>query len=130
MIRRLIPILLCSAVAVFGSSLARAIQPPGQESCAQDHDVWVGSALKKMESVKPGMNREELLKVFTVEGGLSTRLHRTFVSRECSFFKVDVDFRAVGQPDRDDDLGVDPVEGKRDTIVKISRPYLQFTIAD
>ncbi|HXM03270.1 MAG TPA: hypothetical protein VN939_11745, partial [Chthoniobacterales bacterium] len=94
------------------------------------HDAWVGSALKKMESVKPGMNREELLKVFTVEGGLSTRLHRTFVSRECSFFKVDVDFRAVGQPDRDDDLGVDPVEGKRDTIVKISRPYLQFTIAD
>ena len=47
------------------------------------------------------MTREELMKVFRTEGGLSTGLHRTFVSRECPYFKGDVEFRAGGRPDRD-----------------------------
>jgi len=76
------------------------------------------------------MTREELMKVFRTEGGLSTGLHRTFVSRECPYFKVDVEFRAVGRPDRDSDGRVTLEEDARDIIVKISRPYLQFSIVD
>ena len=76
------------------------------------------------------MTREELMKVFRTEGGLSTGLHRTFVSRECPYFKVDVEFRAVGRPDRDSDGRVTLEEDARDVIVQISRPYLQFSIAD
>jgi hypothetical protein len=83
-----------------------------------------------MESIRPGMAREELMKVFRTEGGLSTGLHRTFVSRECPYFKVDVQFRAVGRPDRDSDGRVTLEEDARDIIVKISRPYLQFSIVD
>ena len=76
------------------------------------------------------MTREELMKVFGTEGGLSTGLHRTFVSRECPYFKVDVEFRAVGRPDRDSGGRVTLEEDARDIIVKISRPYLQFSIVD
>ena len=70
------------------------------------------------------------LKVFTTEGGLSTGLQRTFVSRDCPYFKVDVEFKAVGRSNRDDGGRVTLVEGNQDTIVKISRPYLQFNIQD
>jgi hypothetical protein len=68
------------------------------------------------------MTREELLGVFTVEGGLSTPMHRTFVSRDCPYFKVNVEFRrAAARPERDwrD-------EDPSDVILTISGPYLQF----
>ena len=68
--------------------------------------------------------------LFTTEGGLSTGLRRTFVSRDCPYFKVDVEFQAVGRPDRDGNGRVTLVEDGQDIIQKISRPYLQFTIAD
>jgi hypothetical protein len=83
-----------------------------------------------MESIRPGMTREELMEIFRTEGGLSTGLRRTFVSRECPYFKVDVQFRAVGRPDRDSDGRVTLEEDARDIIVQVSRPYLQFSIAD
>ena len=76
------------------------------------------------------MTRQALLAVFTTEGGLSTGLQRTFVSRDCPYFKVDVEFQAVGRPNRDGNGRVTLVEYSQDIIVKISRPYLQFTIAD
>ncbi len=76
------------------------------------------------------MTRGELLKVFTTEGGLSTGLHRIFIGRDCSYFKLDIDFEAVGRPGRDDDGRVTLVEDSRDIIVKVSRPYLQFSITD
>jgi hypothetical protein len=76
------------------------------------------------------MTREDLLKVFTTEGGLSTGLRRTFVSRDCPYFKVDVQFEAVGRPSRDAGGRVTLEEGKQDIIVQISRPYLQFTVSD
>ena len=76
------------------------------------------------------MTRDALLTIFTTEGGLSTGLRRTYVSRDCRFFKVDVEFQAVGRPPRDREGRVTLVEDGRDIIAKISRPYLQFTIAD
>ena len=60
---------------------------------------WVAEALKRIETIKPGMTSEDLFKVFTTEGGLSTGLRRTFVSRDCPYFKIDVQFEAVGRPE-------------------------------
>ncbi|MEI9974358.1 MAG: hypothetical protein WDO73_21310 [Ignavibacteriota bacterium] len=88
-----------------------------------------------------GMTRHALLTVFAREGGLSTGLRRTFVSRDCPYFKVDVDFKAVGRPDRDRQGRVTLVEDDRDLIVKIpprrrnlwvnipQKPALNFTAA-
>jgi hypothetical protein len=83
-----------------------------------------------MEMIKPGMTRRTLLTVFTTEGGLSTGLQRTFVSRDCPYFKVDVEFQAVGRSDRDDEGRVTLVEGDADIIRKVSTPYLQFSVMD
>jgi hypothetical protein len=83
-----------------------------------------------MKRVKPGMTRSDLLSVFAMEGGLSFGLQRTFVSQDCPYFKVDVTFRAVGRPDRDQEGRVTLIEDPRDEILSMSRPYLAYAVAD
>ena len=112
------------AIGLQASPMARQ----GQD--LQAHVAWVGQVFKRLQTIKPGMTRENLLTVFTTEGGLSTGLQRTFVSRDCPYFKVDVEFQAVGRPNRDEDGRVTLVEADEDLITKISRPYLQFGVMD
>jgi hypothetical protein len=83
-----------------------------------------------MEKVKVGMTRADLSKVFTKEGGLSTALNRTYVYRECPYIKVDVEFEPVGRPARDAEGRVTRIEADSDVIKKISKPYLEWSIAD
>jgi len=107
-----------------------AVLSNGDDEATQKHVAWVIEVLKRMQTIIPGMTRDALYRVFTTEGGLSTGLQRTFVSRDCPCFKVDVEFQAVGRPDRDGNGRVTLVEDGRDLIHKISRPYLQFSIMD
>lgn len=130
MLKRFAALVLPLVIVCAASFSVRRTKASSQEPCLEEHQVWVGHALEKMEAIKPGMTRNDLLKVFRTEGGLSTGLHRTFVNRDCTFFKVDVEFEAVGRQSRDNDGRVTLEEDPRDVIVKISRPYLQFSIAD
>jgi hypothetical protein len=79
--------------AMFSICLNRA-EASGRASVS-DHADWVAQVLRRMQDMRPGMTRAALLLTFTTEGGLSKGLQRTFVSRDCSYFKVDVTFRAV-----------------------------------
>jgi hypothetical protein len=88
------------------------------------HTEWIGKSLKEMQTIKEGMTREELLKVFQEEGGISTRTQRRYVYRECPYIKVDVEFEPVGS--RQDKL----TEYPKDKIVKMSKPFLEFPIRD
>jgi hypothetical protein len=101
MIRRLFILVSLSVIFIGSSVFVRPTQSASQEPCAQDRNVWVTNALEKIESIKPGTTRQDLLKVFKSEGGLSTGLRRTFVSRDCPYFKVVVEFKAATGPDRD-----------------------------
>ena len=106
------------------------VRAASSTQASTDHVAWVAQVLTRIETIKPGMTRQQLLTVFTTEGGLSTALSRTFVTRECPYFKVDVEFKAAGRPDRDAEGRVTGVEGDRDIIVRISKPYLQFAVMD
>ena len=130
MIRPLLLLTFLSILTISGSTFDRLTNSASQDPCAQTHGAWVTHTLQKMETIKPGMTREDLLMVFTTEGGLSTGLHRTFVSRDCPDFEVDVEFEAVGRPNRDKEGRVTLDEASRDIVVKVSRPYLQFSITD
>jgi hypothetical protein len=96
----------------------------GRSQEEQGHVKWVEASLREMETIKVGMTRADLLKVFMEEGGISTRTQRTYVYRHCSYFKVTVEFK--------------PVENERgflgdpstDKIVKISEPFLQWSVLD
>jgi hypothetical protein len=82
----------------------------------------IASVLKQCQTIKPGMTRAELSKVFSTEGGLSTVTHRSYVYRDCPYVKVDVDFApSVAKQD---------VERPTDVVTRISKPYLGWSIAD
>jgi hypothetical protein len=90
--------------------------------------IWVAQALARMLTIQAGMTRGDLLKVFTTEGGISNRFHRTYISRDCPYFKVDVELKEVGPDPNGAQLPFG--ESPADIILKISRPYLDFSIMD
>jgi hypothetical protein len=91
---------------------------------ASDLTKQISAILTECQKIKPGMTRAELLKVFTTEGGLSSAMHRTLVYRGCPYIKVDVDFTLSDSKQN----AVD--EQPADTINKISKPYLDWSICD
>lgn len=86
---------------------------------------WVAKSLREMQTIKVGMTRAQLTKVFTTEGGLSTREWRRYVYRECRYIKVDVKFKPVGTSKK-----YPHAESRNDVITKISQPFLEWSIMD
>lgn len=84
----------------------------------------ISDVLAECKKIVPGATRAELLKIFTTEGGISTAKHRTFVHRRCPYIKVDVDFTLSDSKQS----AVD--ERPNDTVSKISKPYLEWSIGD
>lgn len=123
------PILVLT-VLMLGAVAKPCVGRVQRQDAGPEHVRWVASVLKQIETITPGMTRGQLQTVFATEGGLSTGLRRTYVTRECPYFKIDVEFRAVGRPERDKDGRVTLLEDDRDIIIKVSRPYLQFSILD
>jgi hypothetical protein len=85
---------------------------------------WVADSLREMQTVKAGMTRAELLRVFEEEGGLSTRTEQRFAYRDCPLIKVNVKFEAVGAADEVH------TKSPNDTIREISPPFLEWSIGD
>lgn len=88
------------------------------------HSEWLAQVMKEIATIEPGMTRKDLLKVFEEEGGLSTRTQRRYVYRGSRYIKVDVTFEAVGKPE------AQRAESPKDKIVKISKPFLEWSILD
>lgn len=88
-----------------------------------EHMQWIASVIDSIHTIKPGMTRADLLKVFTTEGGMSTRQHRTYVYKGCGYIKVEVEFRPI----QDTQSGA---EMPTDRIISISQPFLEYSIAD
>ncbi len=102
------------------TSTGRRLEPvtlPGEPVIDWGHTQWVGNVLAWIATIKPGMTRSDLLRVFTTEGGLSTRTHRTYVLKQCPIIKVDVDFSISGNE-------------AADKITQISKPYLDYSVYD
>lgn len=122
-------LLMSGGLAFIGFPLQQTGNEIGS-STRDQHNRWVGEALTRMLSIKPGMTRKALLAVFTQEGGLSTALERVYVSQDCAYFKVRVRFRAVGRDAHDNTGRETSIEDERDVIVSVSEPFLQFSICD
>jgi hypothetical protein len=100
-----------------------------------DHVAWVSDVLKRMKTIKPGMTRKALLDVFYLDGGLhplpklGTRIQTgRFVSRDCSYFKVDVELQIA--PPEYSEGRLKFQEDPQDIILTISKPYLEHPIWD
>ena len=87
---------------------------------AVSHQMWVEHSLHAMSTIKVGMTRQQLMKVFTWPGGAwsYSRTRQTFAYQDCPNFLVDVEFKSVGA------LQKGWLESPHDRIVKISKPYI------
>src|SRR5688572_17276559 len=99
-----------------------------QSKSEQEFARRVSDAIRETSTVTAGMTRGDLMRVFTVEGGLSTRGQRTYVYRACPYIKVDVEFEVEHL--RDPQGRIPLPESETDVIRSISRPYLAWPIID
>ena len=85
------------------------------------HQVWVEQSLRTMNTIKVGMTRRQLMKVFTYPDGLwsVSRTRQTFAYRDCPSFLINVEFKPVGT------LKPGMRESADDRITKISKPYIE-----
>ena len=88
----------------------------------------ISEAILETSAITVGMSRGDLARVFTTEGGLSTRAQRTYVYRRCPYIKVDVEFEVEHL--RDSEGRVSRPEADDDVIKRISRPYLAWSVTD
>jgi hypothetical protein len=111
------------AISLVVAGLTVFARSGAQSHDAMSHSEWIAQSLKEMETIKVGMTRADLLRVFREEGGLSTRTQRRYVYRECLYIKVAVEFEPV------ETTAVLPENGK-DKIVKISQPFIERSVID
>lgn len=116
-------LVVSSAISIV---LLTMIVSPSAQTPAKtiSHSDWVARSLTRIQTITIGMTRGDLLKLFTVEGGVSNRTTRTYVFRECRYIKVDVGFEPVGMPK--DKL----TEHMEDRITRVSKPYLEQSVID
>ena len=119
-----------SLLAGFVAPTSLGVQSLAQGTSDESNIQWVQRLLAEMSRIRPGMRRTDLLTMFTTEGGLSTGVERTYVNRQCPYFKVDVTFQAVGRPKTDRQERVTLGEDGRDQILTISRSCLAFSVMD
>lgn len=98
--------------------------PSSGPASSDEHTEWIAKSLKEIENVKLGTTRDDLLKVFKEEGGISTRTWQRYAYHDCPYIKVDVEFEPVGETENK------MLRSPRDTITKISKPYLEWSIVD
>lgn len=101
-----------------------AVLPSLDSRGPDEHTAWIAKSLKEIEGLKIGMTRADLLKVFKEEGGISTRTWRRYAYRDCAYIKVDVEFEPVGE------LENKMRQSPEDKIIKISKPFLEWSIMD
>ena len=81
----------------------------------------VSAAMIKIQAIKPGQTRKDLLKLFVPDGGITIPPRGRFDYLGCFAIKIDVDFKIVG-PDK--------FQNPTDVILKISKPYLETPFVD
>ena len=121
--RGLVVLLLFAASVVLGQEGIGPVQRCFETD--QEHTQWIDTVMRSILTIKPGMTRKDLFKVFKEEGGLSWRTQRKYVYKECPYIKVDVEFTPVGNEDNPR-----AEEMPEDKITSISRPYLEYSITD
>jgi hypothetical protein len=84
-----------------------------------------------MRTIKAGMTRADLSKLFDTDGGLQTG--QVFIFRDCPYFKVSVEWEPSGRVPTGTSLDARRalIEGQPGDVIKtISRPYLEFAKID
>ena len=125
-------VILSVVCALFTLSASSSLPQPDR-----NHDLWLQERYFEATSIKEGMTRAELLKIFRMDGGLQTLLPTRYVLKSSSFIKVDVEFDVpTGSKVLPEDLRFEMdslkesskyqfVSNDKLKIARISRPYVE-----
>lgn len=104
--------------------LAPGIHSGTQTANDQANQRWLEERYKEATSIKAGMTRADLLKLFEEDGGLQSIPASRYVLKCCQLIQIEVKF--------DSGYGVNykPTPDENLKIVEVSRPYLQRMAAD
>jgi len=117
------PVRLVVACFLLLSTLLTYAQTSDRTSSGDDGQAylqWLEKSLASIQTIKVGMTRGDLLRLFEMDGGLQSTKVERYVYRQCPLLKVDVAFIPVS--DTNDHLN--------DTIKSISKPYLESPFYD
>ncbi|MGE5111403.1 MAG: hypothetical protein ACM3JB_11135 [Acidobacteriaceae bacterium] len=93
----------------------------GQQERESPCCATVKDALVAASSIKPGMKRADLSKNFTEDGGLQFREEGRYLYRQCQYIQITVKFRSVAPSGN---------FSPQDTIIEVSKPYIQYPTMD
>ena len=91
-----------TAAALTLAVFAFAASPPPVPQIQWAETQWVAQSLTQMQTVRVGMTRAQLLRVFEPANGTSSREDGRFTYRVCPNFVVHVLFRPVGKEARNE----------------------------
>jgi len=108
-------LLIAGLLVVIGAGSSPVAQSPENKA----HQQWLEERYKEATSIKPGMTRADLMKLFMEDGGFQGAHARPYVLKSCFLIKIEVKF---DKPYGFDSRSVPDNEFK---IVDVSKPYLE-----
>jgi hypothetical protein len=98
--------------------------PATQDANLQEmiaHEKWIEQVLADIGTIKVGMTRRDVLKLFNTDGGMYTRTQQAFIYKQCGAIKNVCTFKPAP-----DSLSESP----DDVITQVSSPFLARPIGD
>lgn len=86
---------------------------------------WLTARIGEMQQIRRGITREEAAKILEENGGLSNRESQIFSHKKCGCLKLRIEFKPTSQTNNHA-FPYDP----KDTVVRVSKPYLGLLICD
>jgi hypothetical protein len=114
----------CLAAVLLGSEQdqnpRRATSLNAPESCG-----IIREAIEEFGKIRPGMTRREIEKHFNRDGGIQVRNATRYSYSKCkeATIKVEIKFKLAGPVDQ-------TPFSKDDTVVEVSKPYLEYFTQD
>ena len=87
---------------------------------------WVGECLRDFNTLKPGMTRAEVEKVFPRHTMDEHSVPSRIIHPDCPLFMIDVYFDIKGNPEDQNRATPRP----EDLLINISKPYIAYPIND
>jgi hypothetical protein len=100
------------------------IRTHGQGTAGKSHEEWLQDEYKQASSIKAGMTRTDLQKIFSIDGGINSIPASRYVLKSCRMIKVEVEFEPTnGRTFKE-------TSNQELKIIKISKPYLEPMFSD
>ena len=119
-------LLLACLASALGAGALRFAAPAEDD----DHRRWLAERYAEAVSVRPGMTRADLRRLFRPDGGLQSVPSGRYVLKSCGLIKVEVKFALPEGASREDFRDENEAADDALKITEVSKPYLEYGATD